>query len=138
MRPHYTCRYCGNVFTPKGTHRPGRGHVYCNRHCQNQDKFRPPEVRFWEKVEKGDGCWLWTAATNQQGYGRFSVDRVGTLWLAHHFAWVLAYGDIPDGLWVLHHCDTPACVRPDHLWLGTVTDNVRDMIAKGRAHWQQH
>jgi hypothetical protein len=50
----------------------------------------------------------------------------------HRFAWELAYGPIPDGLWVLHHCDNPPCVNIDHLYLGTVKDNTADMMRRGR------
>lgn len=86
--------------------------------------------RFWSKVTKGDGCWEWTACRNPAGYGRFSYQ--GRTHLAHRVAWVLEHDcDMPE-LWVLHHCDNPACMRPDHLFLGTDADNSRDMMEKGR------
>ncbi len=78
------------------------------------------------------GCWLWlgTAGT-KGGYGRLRIE--GTRWIrAHRFAWQLWRGHIPDGLSVLHRCDTPLCVNPNHLFLGTPKDNVADMVAKGR------
>ena len=87
--------------------------------------------KFWRRVAKGDGCWLWTGGKNNLGYGRFYVRQV--LWRAHRVAWILERGEIPVGLWVLHHCDNPSCVRPDHLFLGTPKDNTADMYAKGRA-----
>lgn len=93
--------------------------------------------RFWEKVQKQDGdrCWLWTASTYHGGYGRLRLVNdagVRTMCRAHRFSWELHHGPIPEELCVLHTCDNPSCVRPDHLWLGTQVENVRDMKAKGR------
>lgn len=92
----------------------------------------PWPERFWAKVRKSSNCWEWTGAKNTKGYGNVSVWKVGTF-KAHRIAWQLSYGPIPDGKCVLHHCDNPGCVRPDHLWLGTNLDNIRDMWKKGRA-----
>jgi len=83
--------------------------------------------RFWLKVERTDGCWLWQGGRMRAGYG-----VLGNLGLAHRVSWNLHYGAIPENTMVLHHCDTPPCVRPDHLFLGTALDNTRDCIAKGR------
>ena len=92
------------------------------------------EHRFWSKVEKSAGCWLWTASKRNKGYGAFCYEAHGRKiqGRAHRFSWELHNGDIPDGLFVLHKCDIPACVNPDHLFLGTNDDNIRDMIQKGR------
>jgi len=90
----------------------------------------PIEERFWAKVNKIEGgCWEWTAAKSV-GYGRFKVD--GRLLLAHRFSYELQHGPIPEGLWVLHHCDNPCCVNPEHLFLGTRSDNMLDCVRKGR------
>lgn len=87
--------------------------------------------RFWAKVNRGDDCWEWAGGRNQgTGYGFFSV-RSRTIG-AHRAAWEVANGPIPAGIDVLHRCDNPPCVRPDHLFLGTHRDNMRDMRAKGR------
>lgn len=91
------------------------------------------EDRFWPKVNKTETCWLWTAAKKEFGYGVIGCpDRPGRTLRAHRVSWVLANGEIPDGLFVLHKCDVPACVNPDHLFLGTRQENTDDMVAKGR------
>ena len=91
------------------------------------------EQRFWEKVNReGSGCWEWQACRQHNGYGQFYVSRHRTSNQAHRVAWELTHGPIPAGLWVLHHCDNPPCVRPDHLWVGDRADNMRDAVAKGR------
>lgn len=104
--------------------------------------YCPLPVRFWSKVRKaeGEGCWLWQGARGAGGYGQIGVWRQGPNGRrvlvkigAHRVAWELTNGSVADGLHVLHRCDTPACVRPDHLFLGTSSDNGADMVAKGRA-----
>ena len=85
------------------------------------------------RLDSDTGCWLWTAHRKSKGYGQLSrTGQHGGMAAAHRASWELHRGPIPDGLWVLHHCDTPPCVNPDHLFLGTHADNVADMIAKGR------
>lgn len=91
----------------------------------------PIEQRFWTKVKKTNGCWLWTGQIDHHGYGRIRLDQQIKL-LASRVSWEIHNGKILDGLLVLHKCDNPSCVNPDHLFLGTHKDNVADMIAKGR------
>lgn len=92
--------------------------------------------RFTEKYEVNDrGCWIWTGGTVDGGYGQFSIGRDGrrsVVMQAHRWSYRHYNGEIPEGLLVLHRCDTPACVRPEHLFLGTQADNMADMRAKGR------
>ena len=87
--------------------------------------------RFWSKVKKSKGCWEWQACTNEAGYGIVGVGGKRTD-RAHRVSWRLRYGEIPEGLFVLHRCDNRKCVRPSHLFVGTNQDNVDDMVAKGR------
>jgi hypothetical protein len=102
---------------------------------------RPPEDRFWEKVSRSpDGCWTWEGCGTGGGYGHFGLARNRTLGVhvqvdAHRAAWLFTYGD-PGELQVCHVCDNRLCVRPSHLFLGTQSDNLRDMVSKGR-HWLQ-
>lgn len=95
--------------------------------------------RFWSKVDRTGDCWVWLGALDRKGYGRFSVGnsrhangtRRNSMVGAHRFSFEQTGG--PAGsLFVLHRCDNPRCVRPEHLFLGTNLDNVRDMDAKGR------
>lgn len=88
------------------------------------------EERFWSKVDKSGSCWLWQAATNSRGYGRFGIGSRTVK--AHRFAYELVNGPIPEGLHILHSCDHPGCVRPDHLRAGTHQENMADMVSKGR------
>lgn len=92
--------------------------------------------RFFAKVEKTSSCWLWFGASDKHGYGRFltgsRADGTRKLTLSHRHSWEAVNGAIPDGLNVLHRCDVPACVNPDHLFLGSQKDNVDDMVAKSR------
>lgn len=76
-------------------------------------------------------CKVWTGSCDRQGYGRFSLK--GRMFKAHRIAYEIHVGPIPGGLCVLHRCDNPPCVTPEHLWLGTVADNNKDAAAKGRS-----
>jgi len=89
-----------------------------------------PEQRFWAKVARNEeGCWTWTASLSTSGYGQI---RWGEKTLrAHRVAWFLTFGRWPDGS-LLHACDNPICVRPDHLREGTQRENLLDASRKGR------
>jgi hypothetical protein len=96
-----------------------------------QHEYTPEFIaRFWSKVDKSGECWLWTKAHVTAGYGETSIGR--HILYTHRVAFELTYGSIPEGLFVCHRCDNPGCVRPEHLFTGSHTDNMRDMMAKGR------
>ena len=90
----------------------------------------PLEKRFMAAVTKTDTCWLWTGATNGR-YGHIQVN--GKTAVAPRVAYTLFRGPIPQGLFVLHSCDNPLCVNPEHLRTGTHRENMRDMVERGRA-----
>lgn len=92
-----------------------------------------PEERFWGRVDRSAGegkCWLWTGYRNRQGYGRAGLR--GMVTGAHRIAWQIANGPIPEGLFVLHSCDVPACCNPAHLRTGTAGHNAWDRSKRNR------
>jgi len=91
-------------------------------------------VRFWARVDKSGECWTWTGTLAPGGYGAFSVDNRNRR--AHRWIYEQTAGPIPAGHFVCHRCDNRKCVRPEHLFVGTHQDNMRDMVEKGR-HWSR-
>jgi len=98
----------------------------------NCSKYMPVEEMFEDRYipEPNSGCWLWLGYGDKNGYGTFYPR--GERWKAHRYSWFIHNGSIPDGLMVCHHCDMPACVNPNHLFLGTNKNNLQDMVDKGR------
>lgn len=88
--------------------------------------------KFWSKVNKTNDCWLWIGCLKDGRYGSFYFRKKGER--AHRVAWILTYGDIPEELCVLHKCDNTLCVNPEHLFLGTQLDNIKDRDSKGRCN----
>lgn len=87
-------------------------------------------TRFWSKVEKADGCWLWKGSRCQKGYGIFVIR--GKNYQAHRLSYELAYGITLGSVLGCHSCDTPSCVNPQHIWPGTQAENMADRDRKGR------
>ena len=93
-------------------------------------------VERWQKyVKQTPACWLWIGFCDEHGYGRLHV--AGRPDLAHRLSWEIHYGAVPQGRYVLHKCDTPACVNPEHLYLGTQVDTIADMFTRGRSHMRR-
>ncbi len=92
--------------------------------------------RFWSKVEKTKECWNWTAAKNPKGYGRYKVE--GKCRSPHVLSFLNSGGVLLDKEEVCHTCDNPSCVRPDHLFAGTRSDNMKDCAEKGRISSRNH
>jgi hypothetical protein len=122
-----TCEQCGQPFRYTPGKQTGR---WCSRSCLGKDKRTPLDVRFFAKVQKTDGCWVWIGSASPLGYGRINVDGVPRI--APRISWQLHNGDIPDGMSVCHRCDNPRCVNPDHLFLATHSGNMQDMVSKNR------
>jgi hypothetical protein len=123
------CERCG---VQLALSRKTRHTKFCSDACRS--RHVSSVARFWLHVDKrsaATGCWPWTAAKTN-GYGSFSMpDR--TRVRAHRFSYELHFGKIPPGLMVMHSCDNPACVNPDHLSVGTNLDNCLDKVCKDRS-----
>jgi len=140
MPAQHSCRQCGAEFATVPS-APGR---YCSKQCFFASKLIPIEDRFWTKVDKTGECWEWRGKKRKGrglSYGLICRGGVNGYFLyAHRVAWELTYGTIPAGMVVRHTCDNPACVRPEHLRLGTQLDNIEDAkqrkrVPSGDAHW---
>ena len=100
---------------------------------------RPLADRFWEKVERNDGCWLWQGAMTSKGYGAIGAGgRGGKMLVASRAALILSGVEVPNDAFVCHTCDNRRCVNPAHLYVGTASDNNRDTVARNPAVRRRH
>lgn len=96
-------------------------------------KRAPLAERLWRRTDKSGDCWVWTGSIRDDGYGQIGRGGgAGGVVLTHRAAWEVTNGPIPAGLYVCHSCDNRSCIHPEHLFLGTHKDNMRDMFDKGR------
>jgi hypothetical protein len=127
----------------EGCDRSYFGKGFCNKHWQRWKKGndphrksqfeKTPEERLMERISPAapvTGCMEWMGGRSGDGYGSIKVNGIQTA--AHRYAYEIAFGTIPDGLFVCHHCDNPICCNKDHMFLGTPKDNMDDMARKGR------
>lgn len=126
-----TCVHCGSVINGRIDRR------YCNQECYRLGSAERLHERFFRNVAKSDTCWMWTGRRDGNGYGQFKIVGVSSHF-AHRHSWEMVHGTVPDGYSVCHRCDTPACVNPDHLFLGTQRVNVLDAAMKGRLAFGKH
>lgn len=129
------CEWCGSPFMAiKDRVRAGKGR-FCSLTCSGKSiraqYAKTPVDRFMAMVKKRDsGCWMWLGSQDSDGYG--SIRMNGRSIRAHRFSYQYFVGPIPGGMLVCHRCDTPGCVNPEHLFIGSNRENMQDMVAKGR------
>jgi hypothetical protein len=134
-----TCARCKLSFPASkeffNSHGEGKLYPRC-KPCSKLPR-KSPEERFWQKVQRTkneEECWLWTGSKARHGYGQVKHNPYRNI-SAHRVAYTLIFGDFAEELDVLHKCDNPPCCNPNHLFLGTAADNIRDMQEKGRANY---
>lgn len=146
------CPQCGGTFTARRYNVTRGKDRFCSQRCGGLARWSTaPSLfeRFWEKVDRNGPipahcpelgpCWIWLGTRGNNGYGLLYAKSLGLGTLrAHHVSYEIHFGSLVSGAWVLHHCDNPPCVRPDHLFAGTQVDNMKDMAAKGRNGRQSH
>lgn len=128
-------RFCSNVCKNQrvGTWVKGNPLGFKWATATEEEKLKRMEDSFERMVIRQKGCWGWKGITHHsRGYGRLNFKSKNTTIAAHRASWMIYRGSIPDGLHVLHKCDNPSCTNPDHLFIGTNFENVRDMVYKNR------
>lgn len=133
------CGTCGEVKESSAFGRETRSADGLRFRCRAcRKRLETGDSEFWPNValpSEPQQCWTWIGTKGRGGYGLMIVD--GKPMRAHRYSWQLHFGET-NGLDVCHHCDNPSCVKPSHLFLGTHTDNMRDMVRKGRCRYPTH
>lgn len=129
-----TCQVCRTIYRADKQSSKSK---FCSAKCRIQGRIIPVSTRLWGTIKNKvpEECWLWEGVLNSAGYGVIRIGNKGKL--AHRIAYNLAFGLIPKGMLVLHRCDIRNCVNPDHLFIGTQSDNRIDCINKGRGGQQK-
>ncbi|WP_286751538.1 HNH endonuclease signature motif containing protein [Pseudomonas sp. UBA2522] len=125
-----SCLNCSAEFEKMKADLARSPNSFCSKSCSAQHRAKVNADRFYERCEKTSSCWNWKGNLNSCGYGYLKIK--GRVRRAHQASYEISRGPIHQGMVVMHSCDNPACVNPDHLSLGTHLDNMRDMRAKGR------
>lgn len=127
------CSFCGLNFHIRAWEKPNEfmKQTFCSRDCSSKSRALGRDAILKRYVLSPSGCWEWSLYRDKKGYGRMS-EHMGEV-LTHRISYLHHVGPIPNGLHVLHRCDNPCCINPNHLFLGTNLDNSNDKIAKGRA-----
>jgi hypothetical protein len=125
---------CGQVIVMTA-HHYYNGIPRCIRgHSKSTKPRKTDQERFWPRVDRDGpgGCWSWTGAKGRKGYGHVSVRRLPVKGLAHRLSYLIHKGEFDPDLEIMHDCDNPSCVNPDHLRAGTHDENMKDAALRGR------
>lgn len=132
MKINCICSYCEATFLKHEAEIKRTNNNFCSKSCSGKYKAKKNHDDFFLRFERYGDCWNWTGNLNGSGYGYAKIN--GKVWLAHRYSYQAVKGDIPSGFEVMHSCDNPACINPQHLSLGSHVDNMNDMHAKERHH----
>ena len=130
-RSEYQCDWCEKPTSVYNAQYKKSINHFCSNPCKDTFRRSSPKERLLKHIKvTPTSCWEWTGAKVPKGYGKTSLNGNGSY--VHRIMWQIEYGPIPRRMQVCHSCDNPPCINPEHLWLGTAKDNIRDSTEKGR------